>query len=95
MRFSYIAALVNMDVFGNVVVYGHVCCICRMFCETSGESSVGVLIKELSIVPCRNHADYVLYCVILRQHLPTLHEPCVYEEYHVCPLESIIQHYFV
>ena len=45
MRFSYIASLVNMDVFGNVVVYGHLCCISRMFCETSGDSSVAVLEK--------------------------------------------------
>ena len=80
MLFSYIPALVKMEVFGNVVVYGHVCCTIRMLCEISGQSSVGVLVKVLSIVPSRNHAQSVLSCVILWQHLPTLHEPGVYEE---------------
>ena len=66
-----------------------------MFCETSAESSVGVLVKVLSIVPSRNHAESVFSCVILWEHLTTLHEPGFYEEFHVCPLESIIKHYFV
>ena len=95
MRFSYIAALVKMKSFGNVVVYGHVCCVSCMFRETSGEYSVGVLVKVLSIFPSRNHAESVLPCVTLPQHLPTLHEPGVYEEYHVFPLEIIVQNYFV
>ena len=95
MRFSYISALVNKDVFGYVVFYGHVCCISRMFRETSGEYSVGVLLKVLSIFPSRNHADSLLSFFILRQHLPTLHETGVYEEYHMYPLEIIIEHYFV
>ena len=91
MRFSYISELANLEVFGNVDVYRHVCCISRMFRETSGESSVGLLVKVLSIFPSRNHAESVSSCVILRQHLPTLHEPGFYEEYHLCPLESIIK----
>ena len=51
MRYYYIAALVSTDILGNVVVYGDVCCISRMFCETSGELSVGVSVKVFSIDP--------------------------------------------
>ena len=56
MQFSYIDALVNMEVFGNFVVYGHFRWISRMCCETSGESYVGLLFKVLSIVPSGSYA---------------------------------------